>query len=192
MNNFILSHRIDEGIVRGLLNFFEERRPSGFHGIIIQEGEMVVQKHIKDSWDIGVRWSDASDPRIETYLIALKEAIDLYKATYKFCDLDQAAWGLVEQFNIQNYPPGGGFKIFHYEKSAKSAMDLRRHLVFMTFLNTIDPAEGGGTEFLYQECTIPAEAGMTYIWPAEWTHTHRGQVSETREKTIVTGWLSYN
>ena len=31
--------------------------------------------------------------------------------------------------------------------------------------------------------------GVTLIWPAPWTHTHRGQISLTHEKTIVTGWL---
>ena len=29
------------------------------------------------------------------------------------------------------------------------------------------------------------------IFPADWTHTHVGQISETQEKTIVTGWFSY-
>ena len=37
--------------------------------------------------------------------------------------------------------------------------------------------------------TVPCEKGVTLVWPAPWTHTHRGQISLTHEKTIVTGWL---
>ena len=31
--------------------------------------------------------------------------------------------------------------------------------------------------------------GDTVIWPAEWTHTHKSQISKTHEKYIATGWL---
>ena len=31
-----------------------------------------------------------------------------------------------------------------------------------------------------------------YKWPAEWMFTHRGQLSPTQEKFIITGWLSFN
>ena len=31
--------------------------------------------------------------------------------------------------------------------------------------------------------------GLTLIWPADWTHTHRGVISQTKEKTIITGWI---
>ena len=40
---------------------------------------------------------------------------------------------------------------------------------------------------------IPCEAKHTYEnnTMENWTHTHVGQISETQEKTIVTGWYSY-
>jgi len=28
------------------------------------------------------------------------------------------------------------------------------------------------------------------MWPAEWTHTHRGIISTNKEKYIATGWLN--
>ncbi len=59
----------------------------------------------------------------------------------------------------------------------------------MTFLNDVDD---GGTEFKYQNLTIPAKKGLTLIWPAPWTHTHRGQVSNTKTKYIITGWYNFN
>ena len=85
---------------------------------------------------------------------------------------------------IQKYPPGGGFKKWHFEEPGH----LKRCLVFMTFLN--DMTDEGGTEFLYQDLKVEPKKGLTLIWPSYWTHTHRGVISKTQEKYIVTGWYS--
>jgi hypothetical protein len=66
---------------------------------------------------------------------------------------------------------------------------MKRHLVFMTYLNTVD--DEGETEFWYQRKYIQPRKGRTLIWPAEWTHTHRGIPSQTQDKYIITGWYSY-
>ena len=42
-----------------------------------------------------------------------------------------------------------------------------------------------------KEIKIPAKKGLTLIWPSDWTHTHKGEISKTKEKFIVTGWLSF-
>ena len=93
-----------------------------------------------------------------------------------------------EKYNLQKYPPGGGFKIWHFENDFSSKLNWHRGLVFMTYLNDV---EDGGTEFLYQNLTIPAKKGLTLIWPAFFTHTHKGQISKTKEKYIVTGWFNH-
>jgi hypothetical protein len=54
-------------------------------------------------------------------------------------------------------------------------------------LNNVDD---GGTQFFHQGLTIKAEKGLTLIWPADWTFVHRGQVSNTKEKWIITGWYN--
>jgi hypothetical protein len=94
--------------------------------------------------------------------------------------------------NIQKYPAGGGFKVWHHERDRATIPNCTRHLVFMTYLN--DVKEGGGTEFAHQrevrgEKALKAEKGLTVIWPADWTHTHRGIVAPNEEKIIATGWL---
>ena len=35
-----------------------------------------------------------------------------------------------------------------------------------------------------------AKKGLTVMWPAEWTHTHKGIISPDKEKYIATGWLN--
>jgi hypothetical protein len=61
-------------------------------------------------------------------------------------------------------------------------------LVYIAYLNTIKDA--GETEFLYQKIRIPPEENTMIIWPAAFTHTHRGNVVHgEKSKYIVTGWF---
>ena len=108
-----------------------------------------------------------------------KQSTDLYvnkNDTTKpiFSYRTQLQWCL-EQY-VKTYPElmlGGFFNI---------------NLVFMTYLNDV---EDGGTQFKYQNLITPAKKGLTLIWPTDFTHTHRGVISQTKEKYIVTGWYSY-
>jgi hypothetical protein len=49
----------------------------------------------------------------------------------------------------------------------------------------------GETEFFHQKIKFKPEKGLTLIWPADWTFTHRGIASLSEEKYIATGWLSF-
>jgi hypothetical protein len=112
----------------------------------------------------------------------------LIKYTKKYPDInDISRFALRTPYNLQKYPKGGGFKIWHFENGHKGPIDWHRCLVFMTYLNDV---KDGGTEFKYQKVTTPAKKGLTLIWPSYWTHTHRGQISKTKEKYILTGWYS--
>ncbi len=91
-----------------------------------------------------------------------------------------------EGMNIQYYVPGAGFFAHHYERGFPNY--LNRELVYMTYLNDVP---NGGTYFYYQDKTIQAKKGRTLIWPAHYTHIHRGQISKTHEKYIMTGWLGF-
>ena len=78
-------------------------------------------------------------------------------------------------------------QVWHCENDFKS-FNYDRCLVFMTYLNDV---EDGGTSFKYQNINMPAKKGLTVLWPAYWTHTHKGVISFTKEKYIATGWLNY-
>ena len=99
---------------------------------------------------------------------------------------DNLKWDITEPFNIQHYKKGQGFHKWHCERFSDTDNNWRRSLVFMTYLNDV---EDGGTEFLNQKCEVKARKNLTLIWPADWTHTHRGVISQTKEKTIITGWI---
>ena len=91
---------------------------------------------------------------------------------------------------MQRTDPGGGYHVWHGEQGNGDHAD--RVLVYMLYLNSLDEGEGGETEFLYQRKRIRPEANTMLIWPATFTHTHRGNtVLGDQSKYIVTGWFYY-
>jgi hypothetical protein len=90
-------------------------------------------------------------------------------------------------FKIQKTKVGGGYHTWHYESNNRKS--CHRLLVWMVYLNDVD--DGGETEFLYQHKRIKPEAGTLVIWPAAFTHTHRGNPPLSNEKYIITGWIEF-
>lgn len=88
-------------------------------------------------------------------------------------------------FNIQRTRPAEGYHIWHCENTA--SLSTQRVLVTMLYLN--DDFEGGETEFLYQSSRIKPKTGRVVIWPAHFTHVHRGNPPLSGEKYIATGWV---
>jgi hypothetical protein len=64
-----------------------------------------------------------------------------------------------------------------------------RYLAYTVYLNTVE--EGGETEFLYQKQRLKPEAGTLAIWPAAWTHVHRGNPPLSGSKYIITTWEEF-
>lgn len=86
---------------------------------------------------------------------------------------------------IQKTPPGGGYHLWHYENSDEA--HAFRELVWMVYLNDMPEGEAE-TEFLYQRRRIRPTAGTVVVWPAGYTHTHKGNTVLTQDKYILTGW----
>lgn len=86
---------------------------------------------------------------------------------------------------IQKTPPGGGYHLWHYENASMS--HAMRELTWMIYLNDM-PDGDGETEFLYQRRRIKPTAGTVVVWPAGYTHTHKGNTVFSQDKYILTGW----
>ena len=77
---------------------------------------------------------------------------------------------------------------YHYEQQSDDIQSQGRILTFMYYLNDIE--EGGETEFVYQDrLKIKPTTGTLLIWPAGFTHTHRGLPPLDGDKYISTSWL---
>lgn len=146
-------------------------------------GSGKVDKEIKDSIDCGFKPTMLD---VLSYGKVLKSCLDLYNEKYP--NSACAGYSVQEGFAVQYYPPTGGYKAWHCERESADMMNVTRHLTFMTYLN--DVRDEGGTEFYYQGVKIRADKGLTLLWPADWTFTHRGVVSPSEEKYIVTGWVN--
>ena len=57
----------------------------------------------------------------------------------------------------------------------------------MYYLN--DVSEGGETEFYHQKVKIKPEKGTLVIFPAYFTHLHKGNVPISNDKYILNFWL---
>ena len=115
------------------------------------------------------------------YLV--NQAKNQYVKTYSF--LGKLNWRLCPLYNLQGYDgPDDGFFSLHNEHSG---MYPYRMLAWMIYLNNAN----SGTEFPYQDKTITPKAGRTVIWPAGWTHPHKGVIPNEGLKYIATGWFYF-
>jgi hypothetical protein len=92
---------------------------------------------------------------------------------------------------MQRTDAGGGYHIWHAEQG--NGRFAERVLVYMLYLNTLEPESAGETEFLYQQTRLQPKENTMILWPAAYTHAHRGNtVFGTTSKYIVTGWFYYD
>ena len=184
--DFIWGREIDHVVCDGLLDFWDNQRfLTVAPGQVYAEGEPTVDTSYKDSMDCMVPHQIAM-PHVQEYMQALQGVLDEYIQRFPFCNTSR--FQIVEPLSMQCYPKGGGFKEWHTERLNALPGTAFRHLVFMTYLNDVPD---GGTEWYHQDLYVPAKKGYTVIWPADWTHFHRGRVSNTSEKKIITGWFTY-
>ena len=138
-----------------------------------------------DSAEITSLTKDTSD----TYITKLFEIADEYKREFLFCYDELQRWGLFPEIKIQRYAPGKWYKEWHTENNGQQIY-INRHLVYLTYLNDI--AVNGETEFYHQRLKVKPEKGLTLIWPADWTHYHKGNVAEVEERFITSGWFCFD
>jgi hypothetical protein len=94
--------------------------------------------------------------------------------------------------NVQKYlQASGGYHHWHSEiyPQNETCETLHRVLLFQFYLN--DVADGGETEFLYQDRKVEARKGRLIIAPAGFTHTHKGHVARSGDKYIATSWILF-
>ena len=93
----------------------------------------------------------------------------------------------IYDIKIQETDIGQGYHIWHYESSDKNLSN--RLLAFILYLNDVD--EGGETEFLYYPKRVKPKTGTVVLWPAAFTHAHRGNPPISNCKYILTGGVEF-
>lgn len=179
LDNFIGAWTPDDIGICDKLVEFHKNNTAKFPG---KTGGGVIPS-MKDSTDCIVDGEIADE-----YFNWLQKVINKYVEKYPWSN-KYSPFGIIENIYVQHYAPNGAFHAWHTERGKSEFPFAQRHLVFMTYLN--DVTDGGETEFFHQRLRIKPEKGLTVVWPADWTFTHRGIPSATQEKYIITSWLSY-
>jgi hypothetical protein len=180
-----------EGYCQHLIKEFDRLVESGA-GTNRQRGEG-APKHRKNDMQLGLNFGvhTAADfnstSATRMFFDGLQRCYDAY--TEQFSVLrDGKITGTA--MKMQRTDPGGGYHVWHGEQGNGEHAD--RVLVYMLYLNTLTQEEAGETEFLYQQRRLQPTENTMVLWPAAFTHAHRGNtVFGERSKYIVTGWFYY-
>jgi len=152
-------------------------------GLILQENSKL---HERDHETLNFSNDDgydltSSDKLVRSFLPSIKKYVDNYLQDYSL--LGESNF-LLYDVKAKRIPVAGGFHKWHYENASHES--ATRRFVVQAYLNTIK--EGGETEFLYQNKRIKAVQGTLLIWPAGYTHVHRGNPPIGQDKYILTSW----
>ena len=173
---YMTSHKLCDEIMK----YYHEHKAKQYTGTV---AVCEVMPEIKDSVDIMIYPEDLFHP-FDKYRKHLQQCIESYQKKY-IAIQQYVNFNIAQPYLIQHYPKGGGFKNWHFENAGHPQI-IKRKLVFMTYLYDVPNA---GTDFKYQKLRTPCKKGLTLIWPAEFTHTHKGVVTKKHEKTIISGWF---
>ena len=154
------------------------------HGIIIKEPfDSDHKDHSTINFHNDARYDMLSGDNLPlTFLPMVKEYVDDYLDRYSLLKHEVM---LMFDVKAKKIPIGGGFHRWHYENGGLQVSP--RKLVVQLYLNTVE--EGGETEFLYINKRVKAKQGTLIIFPAAFTHTHRGNPPIGQDKYILTTWV---
>ncbi len=179
---FIEEYKMPLSICDEIITLYNDNIDKAIDGVVGHERRIDLKMKVSKEISIPVN----EQKYISSYFKILSKMLNDY--CDKYFDV-KSKWGpfsVTENTNIQYYPKGGGFKDLHFERM--SADTRHREMVFMTYLTD---TKNAGTIFPRQNITTECVKGNTVIWPAGFTHPHKGVISNDDEKMIITGWINF-
>ena len=193
MTDFIFrqENALSSSTCRSLIELFEVDKKRQNPGVVRRGQEVNSFKDHKASTDICFTPDDINNKlwgkSLQKVINVVENARHNWRAQY-YMGLDHVdPFEINFTFNMQRFLPGEGYHKFHSERASFETRD--RVGVWMIYLN--DVYDKGWTEFFYQQHFEIPKVGKIVCWPSDWTHTHRGIVSPTEVKYILTGWFTY-
>ena len=185
--NFIGSWNIEnDKLCNEIIKFFEENKSMQRIGITTTG----YDPKLKQTTDMTILPSNLKNQKyslFNSYFNLLKDCFLDYRNQYPFLNHKFFNRTHIGNFNVQKYNSGDHFSHLHSERVSLDS--LHRLFAWMTYLNNVD--DSGTTNFEYYDIKVKPEIGKTLIWPAEWTHAHRGSILKSGTKYIITGWIHF-
>lgn len=185
----VFSDVYSEGFCEHLIAEFDRNQSLGV-GVDRQNGEGAL-KHTKNDYQIC-----SNGKNINFELFGEENTTDVFFNGLQKCFQEYAnEFSVVKNVDIrcnnmkmQKTSSGGGYHVWHSEQG--NGDQANRGLVYMLYLNSLPLEANGETEFLYQQRRINPVENTMVLWPAAFTHAHRGNpVYGDHTKYIVTGWF---
>ena len=178
----------DEGLIDACIEVFDDMEERGLT-LSRKESHDGSHKHLRADSSIFYSAMDCmlSKPMQDMMEIINSEIIDSWLNEYPVIKTGLYKELYTSNMKIQKTRLTEGYHNWHSEHTSKM-QDVRTILAFMVYLNDVD--EGGETEFLYQSKRIQPRRNTFIIWPAGFTHTHRGNPPLSGEKYVITGWIN--
>jgi len=193
---------------KGFIGIYDDVYPEGYCEHLISEFDRLEQsgsgsnrinsesasRHIKNDYQISLSFKGH-----QTVSFDNKDIVDMFFDGLQQCYEDYVSnFSVLRDSNIratvmkmQRTAPGGGYHVWHGEQG--NGHQSARVLVYMLYLNTLPKESAGETEFLYQQERYHPVKNQMILWPASYTHAHRGNtVFGNQSKYIVTGWFYYD
>ena len=184
--NFIGSWEMEASICDHIINYYDQHKDKQIQG---QTGTGSINLETKNRKDISMSPQELNlqcNEIFNEYFATLFEFYKDYNKQWPFL-ASMVSTLEIGRFNIGKYIKGQHFQKIHTERSSLGS--LHRLLAFMTYLNDVE--DGGSTHFSHYNLDIKPKKGLTIIWPAEWTHAHKGNMVNSGSKYIITGWLTF-
>ena len=185
----VFSDVFPEGFCEHLITEFNRNKNLGA-GSDRQKGEG-ADKHIKNDYQIcangkNINFEPFNDNDTRNmFFKGLQHCFDAYAE--EFSALKNTNINC-NNMKMQETSTGGGYHVWHGEQG--NGDQANRGLVYMLYLNTLPTEANGETEFLYQQRRLNPVENTMVLWPAAFTHAHRGNpVYGDNTKYIVTGWF---
>ena len=179
----IFDNVLPDNYITDIIKYFEELDKTGF----IQATKDFIPAHERDMGEVQFIEHHiihkVHGPFLQDFFKMVWEDVwPIY--TTKFSILKNARME-ADGLKMKSIKPGGGFHDWHYESGKDQPA---RKVVIQMYLNDID--EAGETEFLYQNKRFAPKKNRLLVWPADWSHPHRGHppIGSTT-KYILTTWI---
>ena len=185
--NFIGSWIINNSLCNELVVYFENNQGKLHQGATGQNS--TVNLDAKNRIDLRISPKEVNLPEnkvLKMYFDNLFECYKDFSNEWPYLKIIGRHLN-IPSFNIGRYETGQHYQAIHCERAGLGT--LHRLFAFMTYLNDVE--EGGTTYFDNYNLEIQPKKGLTLIWPAEWTHTHRGNKVIKGTKYMITGHLCF-